>query len=151
MSNAVCELVHGNPGHDNIRDGAARNLLPGEIDFNGTTGKVMIADAGAKAGKQFAVANQDGASVWRIKNPAYEAGGSTAITQQIGAKLYIDRTTVGSAWNADTNPYITPVYANSASSLFLGTIADKPVRVSEEFIYFRFDNKGAVVPGAAAT
>ena len=151
MTNAKVELVHGNPSHDNIRDGAARDLVPGEIDFNATTGKVMIADAGAKTGKQYAVANQDGASVWRIPNPAYSAGGSTAITQNIGAKVYLDRTTPGSAWDASTNPYSTPVYTNSASSLFLGTVADKPVRVSEEFIYFRFDNKGAVVPGAAAT
>ena len=151
MSNATFELAHGNPAHDNFRNGAARDLLPGELDFNATTGFVTIADRGAKLGKEYAGIVQDGAAVIKIKNPAYNPAGSSAITQNIGAKVYIDRTTPASAWDATTNPYVTPVYANSASSLFLGVVADFPVRVTEEYIHIRFGAKAPVVPGAAAT
>jgi hypothetical protein len=151
MPNAIFELAHGTPAHENFRNPAARDLLPGELDFNVTTGFVAIADRGAKAGKEWAGIVQDGAAVLRVKNPAYNAGGSNAITQNLGAKVYIDKTTVGSAWDAVTNPYGTIVFANSASSLFLGVVSDFPVRLTEEFINIRFTAKAPVVPGAAAT
>ena len=41
MPNFICELEHGTPDHDNLRAPAARDLLPGELDFNPTTGAVM--------------------------------------------------------------------------------------------------------------
>ncbi len=68
MSNATFELAHGNPAHDNFRNGAARDLLPGELDFNVTTGFVTIADRGAKLGKEYAGIVQDGAAVIKVKN-----------------------------------------------------------------------------------
>ena len=151
MPNLICVLEHGTPDHDNLRTPAARDLLPGELDFNPTTGAVMIADRGAKLGKESAADDQTGRAVFRIKNPAYNPAGSNAITQQIGAKVYASRTTPASAFDAATNPYSTIIYANDASSLFVGTVADRPVRVTEEFVYVRFDNKCPVAIGAAAT
>ena len=71
MPNLICELEHGTPDHDNLRTPAARDLLPGELDFNPTTGAVMIADRGAKLGKESAAVVQNGRAVFRIKNPAY--------------------------------------------------------------------------------
>ena len=69
MPNLICELEHGTPDHDNLRTPAARDLLPGELDFNPTTGAVMIADRGAKLGKESAAVVQNGRAVFRIKNP----------------------------------------------------------------------------------
>lgn len=151
MPNLIAELEHGTPDHDNVRTPAARALLPGELDFNAANGAVFVADRGAQLGKEYAAIVQNGRAVLRIKNPAYNPAGSSAITQQIGAKVYASRTTPASAFDATTNPYSTIIYANDASSLFLGVVADRPVRVTEEFVYVRFDNKAPVAIGAAAT
>lgn len=151
MSNITFELAHGSPDHANIRTAATRDLLPGEIDYNATSGEPVIADRGATSGKEFGAIVQNGSAVMKVLNPAYDAAGSTAITKNVGVKLYLDRVTPGSAFDADTNPYNVIAWTNSASSIFLGIVADYPVRVTEEYIQFRFDNKAPSALGAAAT
>lgn len=151
MSNITFELAHGSPDHTNSRQVASRDLLPGEIDYNATSGEPIIADRGAKSGKEFSAIQQNGSSVLRVKNPVYDPAGSTAITKEKGVKIYLDRTTPGSAFDAATNPYNVIAWTNSASSLFLGIVSDFPVRITEEYINFRFDNKAPVALGAAAT
>lgn len=151
MANITFELAHGSPDHANIRTPAERELLPGEIDYNGTSGEPVIADRGAKLGKEYGAIVQNGSAVMKVKNPAYNPAGSTAITKEVGVKMYLDRTTPASAFDATTNPYNVIAWTNSASSIFLGVIADYPVRVTEEYIQFRFDNKAASALGAAAT
>lgn len=151
MSNIVLKLAHGNPDHDNMRNAAARDLLPGELDFNATTGAVMVADRGATEGKEWSCIVQNGSCVLSVPNPDYNASGSTDITQNIGADVYVDLADTGEAFDADTNPYEDIVYADSYTTLLLGTVADFPVRVTEPRIHIRFEKKLPSAPGAAAT
>ncbi len=151
MANITFELAHGEPDHTNVRTPATRVLLPGEIDYNATSGEPVIADRGAAVGKEYGAIVQNGSAVMKVLNPAYNPVGSTAITKEVGTKMYLDRVTVGSAFDPVTNPYNVIAWVNSASSIFLGIVADYPVRVTEEYIQFRFDNKSPVALGAAAT
>ena len=151
MSNLCLTFRHGNGSNVNVREAPGRALKAGEIDVQPNTGQVLICtdhDVTA-ASNEWAGAYPDGSTVWEAVNPGYVAGQTNVLARR-GAAVYAELNDTGSAFDADSNPYDTIVFANSAGSVFLGTVEGKDLIDGDSVFNIRFTDKLPTAIAAAA-
>ena len=135
MSNLTTILVHGGSAHQNKGAVAARAYAAGEIEPNAESG-VDIVDAAYAVGDVWAVALSDGGSVVKVVNPDYDAGGAATVLYNEGEDIYAERTTPGSAYNVDTNPYSTVNTTAGIGQVYFGRV-DRDASALDQYIRIR--------------
>ncbi|MEQ9407746.1 MAG: hypothetical protein RIK87_08455 [Fuerstiella sp.] len=152
MSNLLLTFRHGNGNAVNVREAPGRALKNGEIVHQPDTGQVLICtDHDVEADSdEWAGAYPDAGTVWEAVNPNYVADSATVVARR-GAAVYAELNDTGSAFDADTNPYDTIVFANGLTTIFLGTIDGKDLVEGNSVFLIRFTDKLPTAIAAAAT